>query len=74
MIDALHDEYLHGCDNEFVTGPAHPDPLIAALMRQPPFVDELPHRRLIGRAMPAFFALDASEKRLGQVRVHASIR
>jgi hypothetical protein len=24
--------------------------------------------------MPAFFALDASEKRLGQVRVHASIR
>ena len=35
MIDALHDEYLHGCDDEFVAGPAHPDPLIAALMRHP---------------------------------------
>jgi hypothetical protein len=35
VIDAVHDEYLHGCDDEFVTGPAHPDAIIAALMRDP---------------------------------------
>jgi hypothetical protein len=35
VIDALHDEHLHRCDDEFLTGPAHPDRLIAALMRHP---------------------------------------
>jgi hypothetical protein len=35
VIDALQEEYLRGCDDEFVTSPAHPDPLIAALMRDP---------------------------------------
>ena len=35
MIDALLEEYLRGYDDEFVTGPAHPDPLIAALMCDP---------------------------------------